>query len=150
VIVRVRPGEHPYARINRFGFGLDNMENAQILAAQGYAAYYPGFSADSRDPMKQFAAAVIPAVNALIDLGIADPERLGVLGFSYGSYCVLGLITQTDRFKAAVAQAGITNFSSFYSQMPRSWFKEGEGSMSGAMNTSRILPCFILIEYKRR
>jgi dipeptidyl aminopeptidase/acylaminoacyl peptidase len=77
VIVRVRPGEHPYARINRFGFGLDDMENAQILAAQGYAAYYPGFSADGCDPMKQFAAAVIPAINALIDLGIADPERLG-------------------------------------------------------------------------
>ena len=45
---------------------------------------------------------VIPGVNAAIDQGYADPDRLAVMGQSYGSYSMLALITQSNRFKAAI------------------------------------------------
>ncbi|MCB0014463.1 MAG: S9 family peptidase, partial [Anaerolineales bacterium] len=49
----------------------------------------------------------------LISQGIADPERLGVLGWSYGGFMTSSVITQTNRFKAACVGAGVTNFMSF-------------------------------------
>ena len=45
-------------------------------------------------------------VDHLIGVGIADPERLTIEGQSFGGYCVRAVITQTDRFKAAISTAG--------------------------------------------
>ncbi|NLG61327.1 MAG: S9 family peptidase, partial [Candidatus Cloacimonetes bacterium] len=47
-------------------------------------------------------------VDALIERGIAHPDSLGVMGWSYGGYMTAWTVTQTDRFKAAVNGAGIT------------------------------------------
>jgi len=55
--------------------------------------------------MADIANSVLPGINKLIALGIADPDRLGVMGHSYGGYGVLSLLVQTRRFKAAVAKA---------------------------------------------
>lgn len=52
-------------------------------------------------------------VDALVAKGVADPDRLGVMGWSYGGYMTSWTITQTDRFKAASVGAGVTNLSSF-------------------------------------
>ena len=59
------------------------------------------------------------AANRLIDMGIADPDRLGVHGTSYGGYATALLITQTDRFKAAINISGKVNMVSFYTDSPR-------------------------------
>ena len=56
---------------------------------------------------------IIAGVDALIEQGIADPERLGVMGWSYGGYMTSWIITQTRRFKAASVGAGVTNLMSF-------------------------------------
>ena len=45
-----------------------------------------------------------------------DPERLGVTGWSYGGYMTMWTVTQTGRFKAAMAGAGIANWQSYYGQ----------------------------------
>jgi dipeptidyl aminopeptidase/acylaminoacyl peptidase len=45
-----------------------------------------------------------------------DPQRLGLTGWSYGGYMTMWGVTQTDRFKAAVAGAGIANWSSYYGE----------------------------------
>jgi dipeptidyl aminopeptidase/acylaminoacyl peptidase len=45
-----------------------------------------------------------------------DPARLGVGGWSYGGFMTMWTITQTTRFKAAVAGAGISNWQSYYGQ----------------------------------
>jgi dipeptidyl aminopeptidase/acylaminoacyl peptidase len=45
-----------------------------------------------------------------------DPNRLGVTGWSYGGFMTMWSVTQTDRFKAAVAGAGIANWQSYYGQ----------------------------------
>jgi len=52
-------------------------------------------------------------VDLLIECGVADPDRLGILGWSYGGFMTSWVITQTDRFKAACVGAGVTNLISF-------------------------------------
>lgn len=52
-------------------------------------------------------------VDALIAAGIADPDHLAIMGWSYGGYMTAWTITQTKRFKAAVIGAGVTNLWSF-------------------------------------
>ena len=52
-------------------------------------------------------------VDALIASGVADPDRLAVMGWSYGGFMTSWTITQTKRFKAAVIGAGVTNLWSF-------------------------------------
>jgi dipeptidyl aminopeptidase/acylaminoacyl peptidase len=56
---------------------------------------------------------IMAGVDAVISAGVADPERLGVMGWSYGGYMTSWIITQTRRFKAASVGAGVTNLMSF-------------------------------------
>ncbi len=56
---------------------------------------------------------LMTGVDNLIELGLADPERLGVMGWSYGGYMSSWIISQTDRFKAASIGAPVTNLMSF-------------------------------------
>ena len=56
---------------------------------------------------------IISGVDHLIETGLADPGRLGVMGWSYGGYMTSWIITQTKRFKAASVGAGVTNLLSF-------------------------------------
>ncbi len=55
------------------------------------------------------AADVHAALDYVIGLGLADPDRLGVLGLSYGGFMVNWLVGTTDRFRAAVSENGVTN-----------------------------------------
>jgi len=56
---------------------------------------------------------LMTGVDNVIAMGVADPERLGVMGWSYGGYMTSWGITQTHRFKAASVGAGVTNLMSF-------------------------------------
>lgn len=56
---------------------------------------------------------VMKGVDACIEMGIADPNRLVVTGYSYGGQMSMFIVTQTDRFKAAVPRAGISNLVTF-------------------------------------
>ncbi len=55
---------------------------------------------------------VIAGAQALVERGIADPERLGVGGWSWGGYLTAYTITRTQMFKAAVMGAGLSNMIS--------------------------------------
>jgi len=57
---------------------------------------------------------IIAGVDHVIALGIADPERLGIGGWSYGGFMSAWAVTQTKRFKAAMMGAGICNWLSFH------------------------------------
>ncbi|HEV8234045.1 MAG TPA: prolyl oligopeptidase family serine peptidase, partial [Gemmatimonadaceae bacterium] len=59
------------------------------------------------------------AANKLIETGVADSARLGVHGTSYGGYATNLLITQTNRFKAAINISGKVDVISFYTDSPR-------------------------------
>jgi dipeptidyl aminopeptidase/acylaminoacyl peptidase len=91
--------------------------NLQILAARGYAVLLPSMPAadsEAADPFMELTKGVLPAIDRVIDLGIADPDRLGIMGQSFGGYSTYGIIEQTNRFKAAVACAGFSDFISLY------------------------------------
>lgn len=52
---------------------------------------------------------IMTGVDTLIEQRIADPAKMAVMGWSYGGYMTFWTVTQTGRFKAAAAGAGITN-----------------------------------------
>ncbi len=56
---------------------------------------------------------LMAGVDAVIAMGIADPDRLGVMGWSYGGFMTSWIITQTNRFKAASIGAPVTDLVSF-------------------------------------
>jgi dipeptidyl aminopeptidase/acylaminoacyl peptidase len=55
----------------------------------------------------------LAGVDRVIAMGVADPNRLGVMGWSYGGFMTSWMITQTNRFKAAAVGAGVTDLWSF-------------------------------------
>jgi dipeptidyl aminopeptidase/acylaminoacyl peptidase len=56
---------------------------------------------------------IMACVDGLIEEGIVDSDRMGMMGWSYGGFMTSWTITQTDRFKAACVGAGVTNLMSF-------------------------------------
>ncbi len=56
---------------------------------------------------------IMSGVDYVIEMGVADPERLGIMGWSYGGFMTSWTITQTHRFQAASVGAGVTNLMSF-------------------------------------
>jgi dipeptidyl aminopeptidase/acylaminoacyl peptidase len=56
---------------------------------------------------------LMTGVDHVVSMGVADPERLGVMGWSYGGFMTSWVITQTKRFKAASVGAAVTNLMSF-------------------------------------
>ena len=56
---------------------------------------------------------LMTGVDRVIEMGVADPNRLGVMGWSYGGFMTSWVVTQTGRFKAASAGAPVTNLMSF-------------------------------------
>lgn len=83
----------------------------QVLAANGFAVLQPNFRGSTGKGLA-FAQAnkntwgkgdyedCMTGVDAMIAKGIADPDRLGAFGWSYGGYMTFWILTQTDRFKA--------------------------------------------------
>lgn len=59
---------------------------------------------------------VMSGIDMLIAQGIADPDRLGVMGWSYGGYLTGSVITQTNRFRAASVGAPATDWITYYGQ----------------------------------
>lgn len=90
-----------------------NPLNLQLAASKGYAVLFPSMPGRIHS-YKDLLNGVIPAVDRVIELGIADPKKLAVMGQSNGGFSTYGLITQTDIFKAAVAMAGLSDLASIY------------------------------------
>ena len=55
---------------------------------------------------------IFAGIDAVLKKYPVEPKRLGVTGWSYGGFMVMWAVTQTDRFAAAVAGAGICNWQS--------------------------------------
>lgn len=89
-----------------------------ILAARGWALLSPNYRGSTGygdEFLTQLighkndrdVADILSGVDALVERGIADPERMAVMGWSNGGYLTNCIITQTDRFKAASSGAGV-------------------------------------------
>lgn len=110
---------------------IDRLYELPILVERGYALFYPN-PRGSNGRGKAFALHVrgdmggadtydyLSGIDALVAQGIADPERLGVTGRSYGGFMSSWLITQDQRFAAALPLSPVTNWYSQHrtSQIP--------------------------------
>jgi len=115
--------------------------NLALLAARGYAVLFPSMPltpgqssggdvgpqltngslrSGGTDVLPQLTDGVLPAVDRLVALGIADPDRVAVMGQSFGGYSTLGLVTQTKRFRTAIALAVHSDYLSKYGTL-RPW-----------------------------
>ena len=98
-----------------------------VLAGEGYFVFFPnprgsfgqgeGFT---RANVKDFGHGDLRDILAGVDEVLrgypVDKERLAIAGWSYGGYMTMWAITQTNRFRAAIAGAGIANWQSYYGQ----------------------------------
>ena len=125
-----RPGPHPlivfvhggpvWAYRDRWSMGY---VYTPLLVSRGYSVLHPN-PRGSGGRGQDFARAVrgdmggadtydyLSGIDALVERGIADPDRIGVTGGSYGGFMSAWLITQDQRFAAAVPMAPSTNWYS--------------------------------------
>lgn len=88
--------------------------NTAVWTAEGYFVLQPDIVYRGRDPGRSAVAAIVPAVEAVLETGMVDPERVGLTGHSWGGYQTAFVVTQTDIFSAAVAGAPLTDLVSMY------------------------------------
>ena len=113
---------------DKFGYGPGVIFNyVPVLTGRGYAVFRPNYRGSAgygpefiRDVVGHYFnnmhLDVMTGVDALIKQGIADPDRLGLAGWSAGAHLVNKLITFTDRFKAASSGAGVANWISMMAE----------------------------------
>ncbi|MBM3419919.1 MAG: S9 family peptidase [Bacteroidetes bacterium] len=91
----------------------------QLLANAGYFAFKPSVNLIQGYPGEAWIKGITSGINKLIDEGLVDEKKLGVHGTSYGGYATSLLITQTDRFAAAINISGKVNIISFLGDSPK-------------------------------
>ncbi|KAA0250520.1 MAG: S9 family peptidase [Acidobacteria bacterium] len=122
------PHGGPWARD---GWGFDNY--AQFLANRGYAVLQPNFRGSTGYGKKFLNAGnnqwgdlmqddITWGVKHLVDKGIADPKRVGIMGGSYGGYATLaGVAFTPDLYAAGVSIVGPSNLLTLLETIPPYW-----------------------------
>lgn len=113
---------------DKFGYGSGVLMNyVPVLAAKGYAVLRPNYRGSAgygnaflRDVVHNYFnnmhLDVMAGVDAVIKSGVADPDRLAVMGLSAGGHLANKLITFTNRFKAASSSAGAADWISLFGE----------------------------------
>lgn len=106
---QVRGSPH---RFNRIG-GASHM----FFLTQGYAVFdgptMPIVGGDTANDryVEQLVSSAQAAVDLLVDKGVADPDRIGIGGHSYGAFMTANLLAHSDLFQAGIARSGAYNRS---------------------------------------
>ncbi|MEP6788155.1 MAG: S9 family peptidase [Acidobacteriota bacterium] len=114
----------PAGNFNQSYIGGRGVYPLATFASRGYAILRPnprgssGYGTEFRRAnMKDWGVMdyedVMSGVDKVVAMGVADPNRLGVMGWSYGGFMTTTIVTKTKRFKAASAGAPVTNLMSF-------------------------------------
>lgn len=96
-----------------------------VLSSQGYFVFKPNprgsygqGEAFTQANVKDFGYGdlrdILAGLDAVEKTAPIDPARVGIAGWSYGGYMTMWALTQTDRFKAAVSGAGLSDWLSYY------------------------------------
>lgn len=108
----------------RFNY-QDHHRWAKLISDSGIAVFMPNYRGSTGWGL-EFAETnvgdmggedfqdMLAGLDHLVETGIADPERLGICGWSYGGFTSAWAVTQTDRFKAAIMGAGIADWRAFH------------------------------------
>jgi dipeptidyl aminopeptidase/acylaminoacyl peptidase len=122
LVVEVHGGP-AYAHYPIFPAGGDAFDAA--LASRGYFVFKPNprgsygqGAAFTQANVKDFGGGdlrdILAGVDAVLKIAPVDGDRIGITGWSYGGYMTMWALTQTQRFKAAVAGAGLSDWLSYY------------------------------------
>lgn len=121
--------------------------SAQLLAASGFAVLLPSLPMPDQLPDNgfDFAKLIDPVIDAALASGCCDPQRIALWGHSYGAYAAVMASTQSQRYRAVVASAGIYDlagtigtFGPLTRALPTrvlpiasqyAWAEEGQGRM---------------------
>jgi dipeptidyl aminopeptidase/acylaminoacyl peptidase len=98
-----------------------------LLSGEGYFVFFPNprgsygqGEAFTRANVKDFGHGdlrdILTGVDHILKTVPVDKDRLAIAGWSYGGYMTMWAVTQTQRFRAAIAGAGIANWQSYYGQ----------------------------------
>jgi dipeptidyl aminopeptidase/acylaminoacyl peptidase len=116
LVVELYMGSNRVTNERAFGPNGPFGSTHDYFTAAGYAYLFPtmrknipGMEKDEGDSILMLTDGALPAADKAVALGIADPDRLFVTGGSMGGWSTLGIITQTTRFKAAMAEASFLN-----------------------------------------
>jgi dipeptidyl aminopeptidase/acylaminoacyl peptidase len=103
-------------RLNLFNEPVVNHRPSfPLYASNGYAVFLPDIRFEVGRPGFSATKCLVPGVQKLVDMGIADPDAIGLHGHSWSGYQTAFVITQTNIFAAAVAGAPVSNMTSAYS-----------------------------------
>ncbi|KPK90132.1 hypothetical protein AMJ80_08825 [bacterium SM23_31] len=100
-----------------FNNGWNN--NMNLITNAGFFGFRPSVKLEEGFPGEAWLKGVTAGINKLIERGLVDEDKLGVHGTSYGGYATNLLITQTDRFAAAINISGKVNIISFLGDSPK-------------------------------
>lgn len=115
-----------------------------LYASNGYVVFLPDVRFEVGRPGFSATKAVVPGVQHLIDMGLADPDRIALHGHSWSGYQTAFVVTQTNIFKTAIAGAPVSNMTSAYSGirwgsgLARQFqYEKGQSRLSGSLWEAR-------------
>jgi dipeptidyl aminopeptidase/acylaminoacyl peptidase len=125
---------------------INHRPNFPFYTSNGYAVFLPDVVFEVGTPGASATQALVPGIQKLVDMGVADADAIGLHGHSWSGYQSAFVITQTDIFKAAVAGAPVSNMTSAYSGirlksgLTRQFqYEMGQSRIGGSLNEMREL-----------
>jgi dipeptidyl aminopeptidase/acylaminoacyl peptidase len=111
-----------------------------FFSSNGYVVLRPDIIYTDGFPGPSAVKCIVPAIQKVVDMGIADPEHVGMTGHSWGGYQTAYIITQTDVFACAYAGAPVSNMTSAYGGIrwgtgnPRTFqYETGQSRIGGSL-----------------
>jgi dipeptidyl aminopeptidase/acylaminoacyl peptidase len=125
LVVEIHGGPH-----TQYGYGF--FHEMQLLVAQGYVVFYTnprgscGYGYDFANAVRgawgeKDSLDIQLGIDALIQRGYIDEQRIGVTGGSYGGFMTNWLIGHSDRFRVAITDRCVTNMASMFGSSDIGW-----------------------------
>lgn len=132
-------------RLHEFNAPLVNHRPSfPIYASDGYVVFLPDVRFEVGRPGISSLKSVVPGLKKLVEIGLADPNALGLHGHSWSGYTTAYIVTQTNIFAAAVAGAPVSNMTSAYggirwgTGLARQFqYEAGQSRLSGSLWEAR-------------
>jgi len=124
LVIKIYPGQAyaaPPAPKEAAGAGF--MGDIRVLVGRGYAVLTPSLprADEPEGPLPGMAARILKVEAAArsdaASRGAYDPERVALIGYSFGGLSTLAAVTQTNRFRAAVALAGVSDMTAMWAKL---------------------------------
>jgi dipeptidyl aminopeptidase/acylaminoacyl peptidase len=141
-----RPGRQNYLMLLMHGYGVLDGPTMPIVGANG--------KEPNDNYVEQLVASAQAAVDKIVEMGIADRDRIGIGGHSYGAFMTVNLLAHSDIFRTGIAESGAYNrtLTPFgFQAEPRTYWEAPEvyNAMSPFNYANRIKEPLLLIHGQR-